>query len=206
MKNTKYNYNKSSHAFFDSINQQQSKFYANNMMPMSQQKPQMPLKRGGSNIFMGNENVYYVNGIDVSNQNGCHYYDQAQQQQQQQQQQHINSNAMVLTNHNMASGGRQRYAPYSYQKRSYDHALPPAKQPRFYNYSQPSQSQALVSSNLMNISAEQNSPSESSFRLVSVCSFKNYFQILFSLHSLSCWSKILLCKKILTTKIAHQIR
>lgn len=163
MKNTKYNYNKSSQAFFDSINQQ-PKFYANNMMPMSQHKMQMPSKRGAANMFVGNENMYYANGIDVSNQNGCHYYDQAQQQQQQ----HINSNGMVLSNHNMAGGSRQRYAPYSYQKRLYDHALPPpAKQPRFYNYAQQSQpqTQALVSSNLVNIS-EQNSPADSSFRLV----------------------------------------
>lgn len=164
MKNTKYNHIKSSQAFFDSINQQQSKFYANNMMPMPQHKPQMPSKRSGANMFIGNENMYYPNGIDVSNQNGCHYYDQAQQQQQQ----HINSNGMVLTNHNMAVGGRQRYAPYSYQKRSYDLALPPpAKQPRFYNYTQSSQqqTQALVSSNLVNIS-ELNSSADSSFRLV----------------------------------------
>lgn len=168
MKNTKYNYSKSSQAFFDSINQQ-PKFYANNMMPMSQHKMQMPSKRGGANMFIGNENMYYANGIDVSNQNGCHYYDQAQQQQQH----HLNSNAMVLSNHNMASGGggggRQRYAPYSYQKRSYDHAIPPpAKQPRFYNYAQASQqqkTQPLVSSNLVNLS-EQNSPADSSFKLV----------------------------------------
>lgn len=167
MKNTKHNYNKSSQAFFDSINQQ-PKFYANNMMPMpsSQHKPS---KRGGANMFVGNENMYYnANGIDVSNQNGCHYYDQAQQQQ------HNNSMGMVLTNHNMASGlsgggGRQRYTPYSYQKRSYDHALPPpAKQPRFYNYAQAAQQQQiqpLISSNLLNMS-EQNSPENSSFKLV----------------------------------------
>lgn len=159
MKNTKYNYNKSSQAFFDSINQQQSKFYANNMMPMPQHKPQMQSKRGVANNYIGNENMYYSAGVDVSNQNGCHYYDQAQQ--------HINPNGMVLTNHSVAGGGRQRYAPYSYQKRSYDHALPPAKQPRLYNYNQPSQpqTQALVSSNLLNIS-EQNSPADSSFKLV----------------------------------------
>lgn len=166
MKNSKYNYNKSSQAFFDSINQQ-PKFYANNMMPMAQHKPQMPSKRAAAAMFVGNENMYYPNGIDVSNQNGCHYYDQAQQQQQHQQQ-NINSNGIALSNHNMAGGSRQRYAPYSYQKRSYDHALPLAvKQPRFYNYAQQSQpqTQALVSSNLVNIS-EQNSPADSSFRLV----------------------------------------
>lgn len=162
MKNTKYNYNKSSHAFFDSINQQQSKFYANNnMMPMLQQ--QMPSKRSGANIFIGNENMYYGNGIESNNQNGCHYYDHIPQ--------HINSNGTMLTNHNVVSGGRQRYAPYSYQKRSYD-------QPRFYNYAQPSQqqTQALVSSNLLNIS-EQNSPADSSFRLVQVQNVRKKYNL-----------------------------
>lgn len=163
MKNTKYNYNKASNAFFDSINHQQSKFYANNMMPMPQQ---MPSKRGGGKMFMGgNENMYYVNGIEANNQNGCHYYDPIPQ--------HVNANGMMLTNHNMAGGGgggggggRQRYAPYSYQKRSYDHtSLPSAKQARFYNYNQSSQqqTQALVSSNLVNLT-EPNSPADSSFR------------------------------------------
>lgn len=155
MKNTKYNnYNKQSHAFFDSINQQQSKFYANNMMPMPHhlQQQQMPSKRNGANMFIGNENMYYGNGIESNNQNGCHYYDHIPQ--------HINPNGTMLTNHNVVNGGRQRYAPYSYQKRSYD-------QPRFYNYAQSSQQQtkALVSSNLVNIS-EPNSPADSSFRLV----------------------------------------
>lgn len=149
MKNSKYNYNKTAHAFFDSINQQQTKFYANNIMPMAQQQQQMPSKRGGTNIFIGNENMYYTSGIDANNLNGCHYYEHAQQ--------HINSNGMGPTNHNLASGGgRQRYAPYSYPKRSYDHTLPPVKQSRFYNYAQP---------NLVNVS-ELQSPSDSTLRLV----------------------------------------
>lgn len=163
MKNTKYNYNKASHAFFDSINHQKSKFYANNMMPMPQQMPSKSRggNGGGANMFIGgNENMYYVNGIEANNQNGCHYYDPIPQ--------HVNANGMMLTNHNMAGGGggRQRYAPYSYQKRSYEHSsLPPVKQSRFYNYNQTSQQQTqpLVSSNLVNIS-EQSSPADSSFR------------------------------------------
>lgn len=146
MKTAKYNYSKAQHSFFDSINNQQSRFYTNIMMPISQQQ-QMP-KRG--NIFLGNENAYHPKGNAANNPNGGNYYEQQ-----------LNLNGIGSSNHN--NSGRQRFAPYPFYKRSYAHTLVQPMNQRFYNYQQQSQqSQTMSSSNLLNIS-DQGSPAETSF-------------------------------------------
>lgn len=151
MKTTKYNYNKAQHSFFDSINNQQSRFYTNIMMPVSQQQ-QMP-KRGG-NIFLGNENAYYAKGNAANNQSGGYYEHQQQ----------LNLNGIGISNHN--NPGRQRFAPYPFYKRSYAHTLVQPMNQRFYNYQQQSQQpQTMASSNLLNLS-DQGSPADTSFRWV----------------------------------------
>lgn len=158
MKTAKYNYSKAQNSFFDSINNQQSRFYTNIMMPISQQQ-QMPKR---ANIFLGNESAYHAKGAGPNNQNGGHYFEQQ-----------MNLNGIGLSNHNNSSG-RQRFAPYPFYKRSYAHTLVPPMNQRFYNYQQQSQqSQTMSSSNLLNIS-DQGSPADASFRLVDICLLKHF--------------------------------
>lgn len=152
MKAAKYNYNKAQYSFFDSINNQQSRFYTNNMMPISQQQQSQMPKRG--NLYVGNENAYYPKGNGANG--GGYYYDHTQQ---------MNLN-IGLSNHN--NSGRQRFAPYPYYKRSYANTLVQSMNQRFYNYQQQSQQpQTISSSSLVNIS-DQGSSADASFRLVTV--------------------------------------
>lgn len=145
MKTNKYNYNKGQHSFADTTNAQQSRFYKNIMMPATHQ--QHVLKKGS--VLIGNTgNYYYAKGNGNSiNQNNAHFNQQTQQ---------LNAGIMGLENHNRSS--RQRFAPYPFYKRSYAHAVMQQQtNQRCYNFQ--SQQQAMTSTNLANMAANQSSAS-----------------------------------------------
>lgn len=147
-------FNKTQYPFADSISAQQSQFFKNVMIPAVQQQRQM-MKR--SNVFYGgNEHYYYPKGNGANNLNGNHFYEKSQQ---------MNSGAIGSGSHNNI--GRQRFAPYPFYKRSYAHTLMQSNQ-RVYNYQMQTQQQgsAMVSSNLVNSSEQNASPTDPLYRCV----------------------------------------
>lgn len=140
MKTTKYSYNKTQYPFVDSINAQQPRFCKNIVMPALHQQ-HIPKN---TNVLVGNSgNFYHAKGNGNNNgQNNLHFKQQTQQ---------LNAGIVGLTNNRSS---RQRFTPYPFYKRSYDHTVMQPTPQRCYNFQVQSQQQSMASSSLVSITGQ----------------------------------------------------